>query len=368
MKNILHYFGKIQDNRKKQGQRYELKSILALVLIGYMHGYTSLARVYRFGQTFTKTQKIKLGFTSGSTPSHPTITETMKRIDVEEFQQAISAIIVGRLDPQFKQIAIDGKSIRSTYESIDGLLHLISAYATENSGVLAQVKSELAGGEIAGAAKALSKVCLKSKIVTGDAMFAQESLCTQITEAKGDYLFKVKQNKKRIVNDINQEFYYNKTKDLPILSFKAEASKAHGRIDETRIEVIEVSDKYFGGLDTIKQIARITRTYYTMKTKVEKSELHYVMTSLPATKASPEDLLKFSVGHWLIENKLHRTRDTIFKEDICNILSHESQQNNAAMRNLAIFLLNKINSSISRAIETVTYNIGLAFSVLFRRI
>ena len=368
MKNILHHFSKIQDNRQKQGRRYELKSILALVLLGYMHGYTSLARIYRFGQILTKIQKRLLGFTSGSVPSHPTITETVKRINACEFQQAIGQMILSQIDPKFKQIAIDGKSIRSTYSSLEGLLHLVSAFATENSGVLAQVKSELAGGEINGAAKVLSQIDLKDKIVTGDAMFAQDALCTQIVESKGDYLFKVKKNKKRIVNDIDQEFYYHKTKNLPILSFESEASKAHGRIDLRRIEVIEVSDKYFGGLDTIKQIARITRTYYTMKTKVEKSELHYIMTSLSAEKASPKDLLKLSVNHWLIENKLHRTRDTTFQEDICNILSHQSQQNNAAMRNLAIFLLNKISSSISRAIEAVTYNIGLAFSLLLRRI
>ena len=57
MENILYYFDKIQDNRQKQGKRYKLKSILALVLIGYMQGYTSLARIYRFGKTLTKTQK-----------------------------------------------------------------------------------------------------------------------------------------------------------------------------------------------------------------------------------------------------------------------------------------------------------------------
>lgn len=368
MKNILSFFDKIQDNRQNQGKRYELKSILALVLIGYMHGYTSLARIYRFGQTLTNTQKIKLGFTSLCTPSHPTITETMKRIDVALFEEAIGQIILGQIDPKFKQIAIDGKSVRSTYESIDGLLHLVSAYSTEESGVLSQVKSELAGGEIISASKVLSKIDLKGKIITGDAMFAQESLCTQITKSKGDFLFKVKRNKKRIVDDIDQEFHYYKNKHLPILSFETEASKAHGRIDLRRVEVIEVSDKYFGGLDTIKQIARITRTYYTIKTKEEKSELHYVMTSLSSKKASPEDLLKLSIGHWLIENKLHRTRDTNFKEDTCNILSHQSQQNNAAMRNLAIFLLNKINSSITLAIEAISYDIGIALGFLFRRI
>jgi len=368
MKNILHYFSEIQDNRQNQGKRYELKSILALVLIGYMHGYTSLARIYRFGKHLTNTQKIRLGFTSLSTPSHPTITETMKRIDVALFEQAIRQIILAQIDSKFTQIAIDGKSIKSTYESLDGLLHLVSAYSTEESGVLSQVKSELAGGEIASASNALSKIALKGKIVTGDAMFAQESLCTQITNAEGNYLFKVKRNKKRIIDDIDQEFHYYKNKNLPIFSFEAQAAKAHGRIDQRRVEVIEVSDKYFGGLDTIKQIARITRTYYTMKTKEEKSETHHIMTSLSSAKATPEDLLKLSVNHWMIENKLHRTRDTNFKEDTCNIISHESQQNNAAMRNLAIFLLNKINASITLAIEAISYNIGIAIGFLFRRI
>jgi predicted transposase YbfD/YdcC len=368
MKNILHYLGKIQDNRQKQGKRYELKSILALVLIGYMHGYTSLARIYRFGKALKKTEKKQLGFKCGNTPSHPTITETMKRINVEEFELAISEITLTQISPNFKQIAVDGKSIRSTFAGLNGLLHLVSAYTPEEKGVLAQVKSELAGGEINGAYKALSRVNLKGKVVTGDAMFAQGSLCSQITKSEGDYLFKVKQNKKRIVNDINQEFYFYKTQNLPISSFKAQASKGHGRIDERHIEAIEVRNKYFGGLDTIKQIARINRTYYTLKTKAQTTETHYIMTSLSADKASPEELLKFSVNHWSIENNLHRTRDTNFREDMCNILSHKSQQNNAAMRNLAICLLNKINTSISLAIEMVTSNIQAAFALLFRRI
>ena len=56
-----------------------------------------------------------------------------------------------------------------------GLLHLVSVYIPEEKGVVAQVKSGLAGGEIIGAQKALSSVNLKNKVVTGDAMFVQES-------------------------------------------------------------------------------------------------------------------------------------------------------------------------------------------------
>lgn len=34
MKNILYYFGQIQDKRKNQGKRYQLNSILALITLG----------------------------------------------------------------------------------------------------------------------------------------------------------------------------------------------------------------------------------------------------------------------------------------------------------------------------------------------
>ena len=368
MRNILYYLGKIEDNRQKQGKRYALKSILALVLIGYMQGYTSLARIYRFGKTLTNTQKKQLGFISGKTPSHPTITETIKKINPKAFEEAISKIILAQMDPKFRQIAIDGKSIRSTNENLAGLLHLVSAYVPDAKAVISQIKSKVAGGEIKSAKNILSKINLKNKVVTGDAMFAQNSLCTQITKSSGNYLFKVKRNKKRIINDIDQEFHLYKNRNLPIRSFNDQVSKAHGRIDERRIEVISSIEKNFAGLNTIKQIARIQRKSYTIKTKKETIETHYIITSLPAEDASPAELLKFSVNHWAIENNLHRTRDVIFKEDTCNILSHISQQNNACLRNLAICLLNKINNSVTLALEIVLANINNAFKLLFRRI
>jgi IS30 family transposase len=45
---------------------------------------------------------------------------------------------------------------------------------------------------------------------------------------------------------------------------------------------------------------------------------------------------------------------------------HKSQQINAAFRNLAIFLLSKVNPSITTAISSLAYNMGLAISLLFR--
>ena len=368
MKSILYYFENIQDHRKNQGKRYQLKSILGLIVLGYMSGCTSLAKVHRFGKDLNKTSLKRMGFSKGNVPSHPTITETIKRIDPQEFERVLSNIVNKSIGDSFKQIAIDGKSIRSTYENKEGLLHLVSAYATEANGVLSQVKSTLAGGEINAAKKVLKQINIKNKVITGDALFAQDSLCTQIVNSSGDYVFKVKRNKKRIVNDIDQKFTYHQNKKLPVATYTSETSKAHGRIESRSIEAIGVEDGYFAGLTHIKQIARIKRNYIVAKTGVEKSELHYIISSLSTANATPQDLLKFSVNHWSIENNLHRVRDVNFREDISNIICHKSQQINAAMRNFAIFLLTKIHNSITHAIESVTKNIHRAFTLLFRRI
>jgi hypothetical protein len=80
MKNILYYLNQVQDTRNARGKRYQLKSILALVLMGYMCGNNSLAKIYLFGKRLNKTTRLKLGFI-GDTPSHPTITETLKKVN-----------------------------------------------------------------------------------------------------------------------------------------------------------------------------------------------------------------------------------------------------------------------------------------------
>lgn len=152
-----------------------------------------------------------------------------------------------------------------------------------------------------------------------------------------------------------------------ILCFDFGADKAHGRIEQRLIEVIEIEDKYFAGFPT-KQIAQISKTSYNVRTKNQTEEMTIIITSLSKEKATPQELLNFTLRHWSIENKLHRTRDTIFKEDTCKISCHASHQNNVYMRNLAIFLLNKVNSSITLATEIFSRNINNGLKILFKKL
>jgi predicted transposase YbfD/YdcC len=237
MKNILDFFGKVQDKGKKRGKRYKLKSILGLILLGYMRGCKSLAQIHRFTKSLRAREKRKLGFDK-NVPSHPTLTETIKLVDPLEFEEAIRKIIL--LGPEFEHIAIDGKSVRSTCHTAKGLLHLVSAYSVETCGVLAQMKSVLVGGEIQSAENIVSRIDIKGKIITGDAMFTQHSLCNKIVDADGNYLFKVKKNKKYMLHDICQKLHYYETKSLPISFFESTAEKGHGRIEQRLIEVIDL--------------------------------------------------------------------------------------------------------------------------------
>lgn len=209
---------------------------------------------------------------------------------------------------------------------------------------------------------------IKDKVITADAMFAGERFCNEIVAKNGDYLLKIKGNKKRVRDDIIQKLCYHRNKSLPIDTFTTETTKAHGRIESRSIEVIDVAnEKNFGGISTIKQIAAITRNYCNTKDMKEKSETTYVVTSLSSDKATPEELLNLNLRHWQIENKSHRTRDTQFKENTSTVICHKLHQINAAMRNMAIFLLSKIDSSIKEAIDKVNYSLSRAFGLLFMR-
>lgn len=71
------------------------------------------------------------------------------------------------------------------------------------------------------------------------------------------------------------------------------------------------------------------------------TEVHYKITSLPPERAGPADLLRWSRGHWAIENQLHYVRDVTLGEDASRIRSGVAPQAMAALRNLIVAVLQR---------------------------
>ncbi len=87
------------------------------------------------------------------------------------------------------------------------------------------------------------------------------------------------------------------------------------------------------------QVFRLTRVRKT-GAKVE-TEVVQGITSLPQERASAQDLLEATRGHWGIENGLHGVRDGTLREDASRIRRGSATQVMAIVRNIVVFLFNR---------------------------
>lgn len=94
-------------------------------------------------------------------------------------------------------------------------------------------------------------------------------------------------------------------------------------------------------------------------------ETRYFITSVPRRKAGAEQLLRWSRGHWTIENRSHHVRDVTMGEDASRIRKDSGPQVMAALRNLAVgFLRSTGAQNIAQAMRRNSARIGELFTKL----
>ena len=120
------------------------------------------------------------------------------------------------------------------------------------------------------------------------------------------------------------------------------ANKGHGRIEQRTLTSTTALNEYLDW-PGVQQVFRLERRR-TIKGR-QTMEIAYGITSLTRTQADAAALLALVRGHWSIENNLFGVRDTTFGEDACRVRTGYAPQNLAAIRNVAITLLNRIDGS-----------------------
>jgi hypothetical protein len=75
----------------------------------------------------------------------------------------------------------------------------------------------------------------------------------------------------------------------------------------------------------------------------------YGITSLTREQATAADLLGMVRGHWGIENRLHYVRDETLGEDRCRVRTGSSPEVLAALRNVAVQLLEGVEANSKAA-------------------
>jgi predicted transposase YbfD/YdcC len=135
-------------------------------------------------------------------------------------------------------IALDGKTVRRSHDRASGkqAIHMVSAWATANRLVLAQVKVEDKSNEITALPEILQQLALAGCVVTIDAMGCQREIAQQILDQGGDYVLALKGNQGTLHQDVQLSFTAAQADDFAgVRHAQAEAvEQGHGRI-ETRV-------------------------------------------------------------------------------------------------------------------------------------
>ncbi len=345
--NFIDKFEKIDDPRSSKNQLYSIAEILLLTLCAVICGACGWSDVESFGRLKLNYLRQYLDYRNG-TPSDDTIRRFFRNLNPDVFAKLFREWVENLAKTiGAKVIAIDGKSLRHSFDGEGNMLHMISAYATEARIVLGQEKVSNKSNEITAIPKMLDWLDVKGHIVTIDAMGCQYAIADQIIRKEGDYVFSLKGNQGTLAEDVKLYFEDNKlfTEDekLEKASIFTDYDKGHGRIETRECRVTTNVDwlrKTHNNWQTIKSIIEIKSTR-EIKGKASK-ETRYYITSL---KDDANKILQSIRSHWVIENSLHWVLDMSFNEDYSRIRKENAPHVMAILRHVVINLLQNAKKS-----------------------
>ena len=327
-------FAKLSDPRSQRNQLYSVEEILFLSLCACICGAEGWQDVEDFGKLKIEYLREYLDFANG-TPSDDTCRRFYRNIDPDEFEKLFRKWverIAKKAD--IKVIAIDGKSLRRSFDEDTKMLHVISAFATEARIVLGQERVSKKSNEITAIPEMLKWLDVKGHIITIDAMGCQFKIANQIIKKGGDYIFSLKGNQSSLSEDVTTHFDAENSANN--ISSHVDCDKGHGRV-ETRecwvVDDIEWLRKRHPKWTTIRSIIKI---HSIRESKKISKEVRYYVSSLEDT---PEKILKSIRSHWAIENSLHWVLDMSFNEDYSRIRKGNAPYAMAIIRHVALNLL-----------------------------
>jgi hypothetical protein len=179
-----------------------------------MAGAKSYAAIGQWGQDQDIALMHRLGFTR-TPPKAGGIRKVLIALDTAHFEAALTRWAEARRgqpvdSTPLEPLALDGKSVRGSFDGLEKAVHLLSVVAHQSGVTLAQTAvpngAEEKTNEHKAAVPLLGGVDLKRRVVTGDAMFCQRDLSQQVLDAGGHYLWFVKENQPTLLHDIAAAF------------------------------------------------------------------------------------------------------------------------------------------------------------------
>jgi hypothetical protein len=204
----------VPDPRQPYGWRPQyppipLVALLQLAVVATLCGARSLYAIAQWGRERLEDAPAlleSLGMPPGRSPSVATLHRVFKVLDVAAFERVVGEWLTGTGVAPTDPLALDGKSLRGIHgDEVPGV-HLVAAYAHDARAVVAQLRTEGKGQELAAAKEVLDQVPLEGRLVTGDALLTQREVSEKVVQRGGDYLLPVKDNQPSLRADLEAAF------------------------------------------------------------------------------------------------------------------------------------------------------------------
>ncbi len=334
----------VEDGRGRHGKRHALGLVLALLVLARLAGKMGGRAAEAYSKTLKPDELRALGCRRGPAtgeyeiPSDTTFQRVMERTDPASLERIIQQWTQPRL-AQSQALAGDGKRIRGANRFTPPGQHWETVTLVEHAtGMPVASRSyREEGGEQAALRALLEEVDLRGRVVTLDAGHAGKETERAIVEQHGGHILV------RIKGNCPQTY-----QTLEELNWKlgCERSWSERRWQRTHrsswerrsIEVFTPHPKLLPFAHA-RQAYRITHESCQSLGGAVKRSYSYGLSSLPASQATPQQLLDLQRGHWQVESANHYRRDKTFAEDSSRVRTGHGPANAAALNNLALALL-----------------------------
>ena len=338
---FLSYFNELPDHRQSGKVIYRLDEVLLLCLLAVLAGAEAFTDIARFGEKKLELLRRFRPFGDG-TPSHDQLGDIFATLDAEAFQRCFVAWVAALTGAPAEVIAIDGKTVRRSYQKAGGKapIHMVSAFAARQRLVLGHVKVAEKCNEISAIPKLLEMMAIAGAIVTIDAMGCQRDIARKIIDKKADYVLALKGNQGTLREDVRVFVEEQKANcfENTTISRNETVDGDHGRIETRATTVIHDVEwlKERHDWPGLQSIVIVDSTRDTAGEIEQETRLYITSSDLPAEQMGP-----IVRSHWAVENSLHWVMDMVFRDDECRVRTGNAPANFTTLKHMAHNLFRK---------------------------
>lgn len=341
-------FAQLDDIRQPGKIRHRLDEVLLIAFCSTLCDGESFLDMEYFARSQLDWLRTFLPLQHGA-PSHDVFRNVLLAIE----PQALLDVLATWCGPlQGQHIAIDGKTMRGTYQAQTGRhqVHLLRAWVDEYHLSAAQLACDQKSNEIEAIPRLLASLQLRGATVTIDAIGTQQTIAEQIHEAGAHYVLALKANQKNAHQAVRDHFAQadedEKVAAAAAHQYHETLELSHGRCESRHYTMTDKLDWYhkswkWAGLQSVARVRRVVQRSHDGP---PLEEVHYFLCSFTVDVKRLAELVR---GHWSVENRCHWVLDVTFGEDHSQVRDPRAAHNLSILREMVIHTLHKEPTKIS---------------------